>query len=112
MVRANKLGLTVVDGSTAMEGNGPTEGDLVKMDVIVAGTNPLATDMVAAHIMGFRKEEIPTFVVAQRAGIKPTSLDEIEIRGEKLNSVRRMLKKPSVVPWQSISGVWGVKERE
>ena len=112
MVRANKLGLTVVDGSMAMEGNGPTEGDVVKMGVIVAGTNPLATDMVAAHIMGFRKEEVPTFVVAQRAGMKPVSLEEIEIRGEKLSSVRRMLKKPNVVPWQSISQVWGVKEME
>jgi uncharacterized protein (DUF362 family) len=110
MVRANKLGLTVVDGSMAMEGNGPTEGDLVKMDVIVAGTNPLATDMVATHIMGFGMREVPTFAVAQRAGMKPTSLEEIEVRGEKLSSVRRLLKKPNVVPWQSISKVWGVKE--
>jgi hypothetical protein len=50
--------------------------------------------------------------VAQRAGMKPVSLEEIEIRGEKLSSVRRMLKKPNVVPWQSISQVWGVKEME
>jgi uncharacterized protein (DUF362 family) len=48
MVRANKLGLVVIDGSTAMEGNGPSDGVLVPMDLIIAGTNPLATDMVAA----------------------------------------------------------------
>ena len=29
MVRANKLGLVVIDGSTAMEGNGPSDGVLV-----------------------------------------------------------------------------------
>ncbi len=28
-------------------------GNLVKMDLIIAGTNPLATDMVAANVMGF-----------------------------------------------------------
>jgi hypothetical protein len=48
MLRANKLGLVVVDGSMAMEGNGPTEGTLLKMDLIVAGANPVATDMVAS----------------------------------------------------------------
>ena len=110
MVRANKLGLVVVDGSTAMEGNGPTEGSLVKMGVIVAGTNPLATDMVAAQIMGFKTEEIPTFTLARRSGMKPTSLEEIEVRGEKISSVKRVLKKPEVVSWESISQVWGVKE--
>jgi uncharacterized protein (DUF362 family) len=110
MVRANKLGLVVVDGSTAMEGNGPTEGSLVKMGVIVAGTNPLATDMVAAQIMGFKTQEIPTLVFAQKAGMKPASLEEIEVRGEKISSVRRDLKKPAVVPWESISQFWGVKE--
>ncbi len=60
MVRANKLGLTVIDGSMAMEGNGPTEGRLVPMNLIIAGTNPLATDMVAADIMGFGVQEVPT----------------------------------------------------
>jgi uncharacterized protein (DUF362 family) len=112
MVRANKLGLVVIDGSTAMEGNGPTEGSLVKMGVIVAGTNPLATDMVAAKIMGFRSEEIPTLTLAQKAGMKPTSLEEIDVRGEKISNVKRAFKKPGVVPWQSISQLWGVKEIE
>ncbi len=56
--------MVVIDGSTGMEGNGPTVGDLVKTNLIIAGTNPLATDMVAAHIMGFDKTEVPTFEVA------------------------------------------------
>jgi uncharacterized protein (DUF362 family) len=43
MVRADKLGLVVVDGSTAMEGNGPGNGTLVDVNLIVAGANPLAT---------------------------------------------------------------------
>lgn len=110
MVRANKLGLVVIDGYMAMEGDGPTGGSLVKMDVIIAGTNPLATDMVAANAMGFEPHEIPTFVWAQKAGMTPTFLSEIEIRGEKLEEVRRPFVKPNVVPWQSISNFWGVQE--
>ena len=53
MVRANKLGLVVVDASMAMEGQGPSEGTPVKMGLIIAGTNPLATDIVSAGLMGF-----------------------------------------------------------
>jgi uncharacterized protein (DUF362 family) len=110
MVRANKLGLVVVDGSMAMEGNGPSDGQTFKMNVIVAGTNPLATDMVAANLMGFELKEIPTFFWANKAGMKPTSLEEIEIRGEPLGRVRRPFARPQLYAWNAIRSVWGAKE--
>ena len=109
MVKANKVGLVVVDGSMAMEGNGPTSGTLVKMGVIVAGTNPLATDMVAAKVMGFETSEVPTFVYAHKAGMKPTTIDDIEVRGESISNVMRKFRRPNIVPWSSISHLWGVK---
>ncbi|MGD8869348.1 MAG: DUF362 domain-containing protein [Gemmatimonadales bacterium] len=110
MARANKMGLCVVDATTAMEGDGPTGGDLVNMGLIIAGTDPLATDMVAAHLMGIETAEVPTFTWAHKAGMKPTTLAEIEIRGEPLASVTRAFKKPNVVPWTAINKFWGVKE--
>ncbi|MBN1935044.1 MAG: DUF362 domain-containing protein [Anaerolineae bacterium] len=110
MVQANKLGLVVVDGSMAMEGDGPTDGDLVKMGIIVAGTNPLATDMVAAHLMGFEVAEVPTFTCAHGAGMTPKEIGEIDVRGEQMDRVRREFKKPNVVSWTSINQFWGVKE--
>jgi len=110
MVKANKLGLTVIDGSMAMEGEGPSNGKLVKMDLIIAGTNPLATDMVAAAIMGFEHSEVPTFVVAHQSGMRPSSLDEIEIRGEWIEAVRRNFVRATVVPWNSIKDWFGAKE--
>ena len=103
MVRASKMGLTVIDASVAMEGNGPSEGDLVKMDLIIAGTNPLATDLVSANIMGFEPEEIPTFRWAIKTGMKPASLNDIEIRGEKISNVRKRFKKPDIIPWNTIN---------
>jgi uncharacterized protein (DUF362 family) len=110
MVRANKLGLVVIDASTAMEGDGPTQGSLVKMDLIIAGTNPLATDMVAASCMGFRPEEIPTFHWANKAGLTPSRLDEIEVRGETLEQARRPFIRPKIYAWKEIRDVWGAKE--
>ena len=111
MVRANKLGLVVVDGSTAMEGNGPTDGSLVPMNVIIAGTNPLATDIVAAGVMGIEPYEVPTFVQAARIGMKPTRLDEIEIRGAAVDSVKRQFARPPrIYAWNDIRHVWATEE--
>ncbi len=110
MMRANKLGLTVIDGSQAMEGNGPAAGDVVDMGLIIAGTNPLATDMVGAAAMGIAPPEVPTFVSAWGLGMRPATLDDIEIRGAPLRDVRRALKRPAVVPWSAIGNVWGVQE--
>jgi uncharacterized protein (DUF362 family) len=99
MLRANKLGLTVIDGPSAMEGQGPTDGVVVPMETIVAGTNPLATDMVAASVMGFRPAEVSTFTWAHKIGMTPATLDDIEIRGEPLERVRRNLARPVMVHW-------------
>lgn len=110
IVRANKLGLVVIDASTAMEGNGPTNGDLVQMNLIIAGTNPLATDMVAANIMGFQPSEIPTFSWANKAGMQPQTLDQIEVRGETIASVQRSFKRPQVEPWSAVQPVMGADE--
>ncbi len=110
MVRANKLGLVVIDGSMAMEGNGPSFGRTFQMDVIVAGTNPLAADMVASAVMGFETSEIPTFAWANKAGMYPAALDEIEIRGAKLSDVRRPFQKPHLVAWSAIRQFWGSQE--
>ena len=110
IVKAANVGLTVIDASTAMEGQGPSKGmggKLVEMGVIVTGTNALATDMVGAYLMGFQPEEISTFEWAWKAGMKPSRLDEIEVRGKPLEAVRRPFERPLVVPYRDISPWYG-----
>jgi len=110
MVRANKTGLAVIDGSSAMEGDGPTDGKLVDMNLIVAGTSPLAADMVATALMGMSPDDVPTFTTAHRAGMQPRTLDEIEIRGLKIDQARRDFARPNLISWNSISHFYGAKE--
>lgn len=110
VVKAVKVGLSIIDASTAMQGQGPSTGmggELVEMGLIIAGTNVLATDMVGAWIMGFRPEEIPTFEWAWRAGLRPSRLEEIEVRGRPLEAVKRPFKRPVVVPYRQISPWYG-----
>jgi uncharacterized protein (DUF362 family) len=110
MNRAVKTGLSVIDASSAMEGNGPFGGDLINMGLIIAGTSPLATDMAGAAIMGFETGEIPAFNLAHKIGMGPLTLDEIEIRGLTIAQTRRKFVRPVVSKWTDINKFWGVKE--
>jgi uncharacterized protein (DUF362 family) len=110
MVRANKLGLVVVDATTAMEGQGPTDGLPVDMGLIIAGTSPLATDMVAAAAMGIEPHEVPTFAVAHGLGMQPARLDQIELRGARLEDVKRPFVRAHLTTWNQIRPYWANRE--
>ena len=110
MVKANKIGLNVIDGSMAMQGNGPSTrsgGEVFPMNVIIASTNALVADMVAASVMGYDINEIDTFKWAWKAGMKPLNLEGIDIAGEKIEAVKRSFKRPNVVPYTSIKDWYG-----
>jgi uncharacterized protein (DUF362 family) len=90
-----------------MEGQGPSGGELVKMNLIIASTNALAADMVAANAMGFDAGEVDTFAWAWKSGMKPSKMEDIEIVGEDLASVRRPFKRPNVVPYTQLYDWYG-----
>jgi len=85
-----KPALTVIDGFVAMEGNGPTDGTPVKMDLIIAGKDVVATDATAARVMGFEPWEIAHIRKAHDKGLG--NIDDIEIVGAKLDEVRRVFQ--------------------
>ena len=97
MVQVNKMGLTVIDAYRAMEGQGPIAGSVVPMNLIIAGTSPLATDLVGAAVMGFTDlEAIPTFKWAHTLGMTPATLADIEVRGETIANVKRDFVRANV----------------
>ena len=71
--------LTVIDGFVAMEGRGPTDGSPVKMDLIIAGKDPVATDATGARAMGIDPHDIKHIRVANQKGLG--NIDDIEIVG-------------------------------
>src|SRR3989337_238801 len=50
--------LTVIDGFVGMEGAGPVDGTPVRMDLIIAGTDTVATDATACRVIGIDPHEI------------------------------------------------------
>jgi uncharacterized protein (DUF362 family) len=56
----------IVDGIVGMEGNGPISGSPVQAGVLVFGDDPVATDSIAATLMGFDPETVPYLAEAGR----------------------------------------------
>jgi uncharacterized protein (DUF362 family) len=111
MVKAiDKMGFTLVDASTAMEGNGPFGGPLVPMGLIVAGANALAVDTISAALMGFKPETIPTLTCAGQCGLGPSTLEDIEVLGTPVDRVARRFRRPRIDRWLDINRRWGVEE--
>lgn len=84
--------LAVVDGFTAMEGNGPVSGDEVRMGIALAGLDPVAVDAVAAYIMGFNPMEIGYLYYCHRFRLGVADLSLIEVVGENPDKLRRKFK--------------------
>jgi len=82
--------LTVIDGFVGMEGQGPIDGTPVQMNLIIAGTDPVATDATAARIMGFNPYEIAHIRKAHEKGLGKS---EARIVGEKLETVKKQFKQ-------------------
>jgi uncharacterized protein (DUF362 family) len=85
-----KPALTVIDGFVGMEGAGPIDGTPVQMNLIIAGTDVVATDATAARVMGFNPFEIKHI---RRAFEKGLGGSEAQIVGEKLETVTRAFKR-------------------
>ncbi|MCJ7761913.1 DUF362 domain-containing protein, partial [Candidatus Bathyarchaeota archaeon] len=74
--------LTVIDGFVGMEGKGPIDGAPVKMDLVIAGKNVVATDATGGRVMGINPYDIPHLRRASEKGLG--SIDDVDVLGEKI----------------------------
>ena len=82
--------ITIIDGFVGMEGKGPIDGTPVQMNLIIAGTDPVATDATAARIMGFNPYEITHIRKAYEKGLGKS---DAQVLGEKLETVKKQFKQ-------------------
>ena len=73
--------LSIADAVVGMEGNGPTAGTPKKIGCLIASPSPHTLDMVAAHLLGFTPDEIPTLAAAKRRGLLPEKIEDIPLYG-------------------------------
>jgi uncharacterized protein (DUF362 family) len=83
--------VTVIDGFVGMEGRGPVRGTPVRMDLILAGTDPVATDATACRVMGIDPHEIRYIQRAHEKGFG--RIDAVDVLGARLADVTRVFKR-------------------
>jgi len=73
--------LTILDGVRAMDGAGPSRGDEVKRELILASADTYALDYEATRLAGFTPEGVPTIKLALERG--EVRADDIEVVGDE-----------------------------
>ncbi len=95
-MKSQKPILHLVDGVVGQEGKGPgPSGTPRKIGAILAGTSPVATDFVAADLLGFDYRQIPSVAGGLERKLGVSSATEIECVGEDIDRMRLENFKPS-----------------
>lgn len=71
--------LYVMDGITAMEGNGPGAGDPVDMKVMLMSRDPVALDSVFSRLVHLKPSMVPTCYHGEKMGLGTWKEEEIEL---------------------------------
>lgn len=71
--------LHIMDGIVAMEGNGPTSGTPVAMNVLLFSADPVALDTVFATLVHLDPATVPTIVSGVKAGIGVMEEAQIDV---------------------------------
>jgi len=87
-----KPSISVIDGIVAGEGH-ETSGNSVEMNIVIAGTDPVAVDAVGAAVIGIPPTEVKHLILAEKKGLGTCDLNQIEIVGEPLERVRKKFKR-------------------
>jgi uncharacterized protein (DUF362 family)/ferredoxin len=90
--------ITIMDAVVGMEGDGPGAGTPRHIGLLLGSTSPLALDVVAGEIVGLKRDRNPIMPAAQRRGLVPSRLEEVEIVGADIAELRvPNFKFPSTV---------------
>lgn len=91
-------GLTIIDGTFGKDMSGRA---CFPVGLIIASSDTVAADSVCARIMGFEPEKIEHLRLAGEAGLGTFNLEEIEIKGEKIeNWINKFPFSPSKDPFK------------
>ena len=85
---AAKPALSILDAIVAMEGTGPRRGKPRQLGLLLASTNAVALDSVAAEIAGFLPTQVTTIAAARELKLPGSFFEDIEVKGLKLEESR------------------------
>ncbi|WP_026895290.1 DUF362 domain-containing protein [Clostridiisalibacter paucivorans] len=78
--------LHILDGIWGMEGNGPTNGEKIESNVLLASDNPIALDRVVLEIIKKHPSQFPIFKASEELDLIGSDIKDIEILGSPISS--------------------------
>lgn len=99
--------LNVVDAIACMERMGPRGGDIVRLDLIMAGGDAAEVDCVGCDVMGYDRDEVGHLKYCiETCGVDPGG---IEVVGERIEDVRHPFRKVTV--GGTVPGAFRIRDR-
>ncbi len=98
--------LSIVDAVVGMEGPGPRSGRPRHIGLLLAGTDPVALDTVAAALLGFGPGQVATQTAASRRKLPGARLGGLDLHGPQLSrlAVRGFDRGPGAGSLASVLG--------
>lgn len=81
-----KPAFAVMDGTVCLEGNGPKSGKPKVCDVLLASSDLVALDTVAAKLMGFEPGDVHHVRYCAENGLGVSDLSQIGIAGDRMEN--------------------------
>lgn len=76
--------VTLIDGIVAMQGYGPIRGTNKPLGYLIGGADPIASEMVCAHLVGIDPDAIPVIRTARSISFGCAGLADIDVLGDSL----------------------------
>jgi len=84
------IDITILSGMNGMAWTGPSDGKAVSSNLIVAATDPVAADAVAARMMGLLPQAVHYLFELHRRGLGQADVTKIKINGLSLIQAEEM----------------------
>ncbi|MCT4607362.1 MAG: DUF362 domain-containing protein [Marinisporobacter sp.] len=94
MTKKIPIDLAIISVDKAMIGTGPSDGKAVNTPgMIIAGTDPIATDTIGARLLGFLPQGVSYLYQLYREGIGIAEPEKMDLKGISLEEAERAFSK-------------------
>lgn len=77
---------TIMDGIFGMEGNGPANGTVRELNILIGGVNCVAIDTVASALLKFTPDQFFTGRAAKKMNYPGSNIKDIEVAGDRIDA--------------------------
>jgi uncharacterized protein (DUF362 family) len=94
LYRQSPCDLGIIDAMVAMEGDGPTKGDPVVMNAVLAGFDSVAVDAVAATLMSVDPGSVGYLSLCAEKGLGEIDMTRIDVPPALVTDLTRRFERP------------------